>query len=63
MTDEDAFFEVWFQMQRRDHWKSLCPNEPFPEEWGNGFKGVMRKAWMGRASLHVVSAGNRGEER
>lgn len=54
MTDEDALFEVWFQLQRRDHWKSLYGDEPFHEGWGEAFKGYMSKAWHARASLHVT---------
>jgi hypothetical protein len=54
--DEEAFFEVWFQLQRREHFKSLYPTEAFHENWGLGSHDAMLKAWMARASLHVTPA-------
>jgi len=53
-ADEKAFFAVWFQLQRRDHWKNLYPTEPFHEEWGLGYERAMWEAWQARASLHVT---------
>lgn len=62
MTDEEAMFEVWFQMQRRDHWNHHYPDEPFHENWGLGYRDAMLQGWMARASLHVVTAvGKSGE--
>lgn len=59
MSDEEAMFEVWFQLQRRKDWESKYPGEKFHEGWGTGFRSSMLKGWMARASLHVVGAGAR----
>jgi len=57
-TDEEAFFEVWFNLERRKHWDRLYPKETFHENWGLADKSAMRIAWMARASLHVSYATN-----
>lgn len=54
MTDEEAFFEVWFQLQRHESWKKLYPTEAFHEQWGIAARSDMLKAWMARGSMHVV---------
>jgi hypothetical protein len=46
-------FEVWFDQQRRDHWNSLYPREPFRELWGTGERNAMYRAWMARATLET----------
>ncbi len=56
MTDEDALFEVWFNIHRHDAWKRLYGFTTMPDGWSEGFKSSMREGWMGRASLHVVQA-------
>lgn len=52
--DEEAFFEVWFQLQRHESWKKLYPDERFHENWGSAAHGDMLKAWMARAFFHVT---------
>jgi hypothetical protein len=52
--DENAFFEVWFALDRFKRWQSLYGNEDMPQGWSEGFKEYMRIAWMARASLHVT---------
>jgi len=54
MTDEDAMFEVWFQLQRRKDWEKRYPGESFHDNWSMGYREAMRDGWMARASLHVV---------
>lgn len=54
--DEEAFFEVWFQLQRHDDWKRKYPTEAFHENWGLGDHGAMLAAWKARAGLHVTPA-------
>jgi hypothetical protein len=54
MSDEEAIFEVWFQIQRKKDWELRYPNEPFHTNWGLGFRGAMLKGWLARASLHVT---------
>jgi len=62
MNDEEAFFEVWFHMQRRLDWDKRFPGEKFHEDWGTGFKSEMFKAWMARASLHVSQSPDNGSK-
>ena len=56
MTDEDAFFEVWFNIRRHDEWTKLYGHTSMPPGWSEGFKSSMKAGWMARASLHVVHA-------
>jgi hypothetical protein len=59
MTDEEAFFEVWFQLYRRDQWKISRPdraNEPPSEAFCMGLRGHYLTGWLARASLHVTQA-------
>lgn len=56
MSDEEAMFEVWFQLQRKKDWERRYPNEAFHENWGLGSREAMREGWLARASLHVVNA-------
>lgn len=58
--DEEAFFEVWFQMQRRKHFESLYPGDPFREGWGMGYRSAMLEGWLGRANFRVSYARNPG---
>ena len=54
--DEEAFFEVWFQLQRHQDWKRKYPGEPFHENWGMAAHDAMLQAWMARAGMHVSYA-------
>jgi hypothetical protein len=54
MTDEDALFEVWFNIHRHDEWTKLYGGTSMPPGWSEGFKSSMKAGWMARASLHVT---------
>jgi hypothetical protein len=54
--DEEAFFEVWFQLQRHQDWERKYPGEPFHENWGMASHDAMLQGWMARAGLHVSYA-------
>lgn len=63
LADEEAFFEVWFQLQRHQEWKRLYPDEQFRENWGMGFRDAMWKGWHARAGFHVSYARNPGTDK
>jgi hypothetical protein len=44
-------FNEWFEQDRRDHWESLYPGEPFKADWGLGYKRHKLEAWLARAEL------------
>jgi hypothetical protein len=59
MTDEEALFEVWFQLYRATEWKRSRPDrahESPSEVYCMGLRGHYLEGWMARASLHVTSA-------
>jgi hypothetical protein len=56
-ADEEALFEVWFNLDRVKRWRALYGNDPMPDDWGEGFKEPARNAWLSRASLHVTQGG------
>lgn len=63
ITEEEAFFEVWFNLLRTKRWRAIRPDMgPTPSEgFMLGFKDNMRDGWMARASLHVTPS-HRGEK-
>ena len=56
MTDEDALFEVWFQIHSPDCWERIYGGTTMPPGWSESFKSSVKEGWMGRASLHVTQA-------
>ena len=63
MSDEEAFFEVWFQLERQKSWeRSRIPSDAKnpPEGWSMGLRGWMLEGWMARASLHVTAPQREG---
>jgi hypothetical protein len=56
VSDEEAMFEVWFHQQRRASFDLVPDYGTFEEHpsWGMGAYRDMKKAWLARASLHVV---------
>ena len=65
MTDEEAFFEVWFQLHRKKTFEA-APREPSDTldkhpNWSMGLRSWMLEGWMARASLHVTPAQRSGE--
>jgi hypothetical protein len=65
MSDEEAFFEVWFQLERRKSWeRSRIPSDPKdpPKLWSMGLRTWMLEGWMARASLHVTQADTEGKQ-
>lgn len=63
MTDEEAMFEVWFHQQRRASFDEVPDYGRFEDHphWGMGSYNSMKKAWLARASLHVVKQPENGE--
>lgn len=59
MNDEEALFEVWFQLERLKTWRaSRIPSDPEQpsEYWSMGLRSEMLRGWLARASLHVTYA-------
>jgi hypothetical protein len=58
MTDEEAMFNVWFHIQRRESFDKIRDYGRFEDHpnWGMGAYDDMKKAWMARSTLHVVTA-------
>lgn len=64
MTDEEAFFEVWFQLHRKKsfelrHRDAGDTLDKHPN-WSMGLRDVYLEGWMARASLHVTQADTEG---
>lgn len=61
-ADEEAMFEVWFQLHRLKTFKRGALGadrlEDHPQ-WSMGLRDYYLEAWMARASLHVTH-GDRG---
>jgi len=57
MTDEEALFEVWWNLMRTERWMKQRPDvgaqAPSPE-YMMGFKEHYWLGWQARASLHVT---------
>jgi hypothetical protein len=59
MTNEDAYFEVWYHIHQHDEWTKLYGGTSMPPGWGEGFKSSMKAGWMARASFHVTYAAHK----
>lgn len=58
MDDEEAFFEVWWALYRRDRWKKTRPDlgeTPSPD-FLMGYRDMALVGWLGRATMHVTYA-------
>lgn len=56
MTDEEAFFGIWWALYRTKRWRKIRPDmgpEPSPGYLA-GLEETAKLGWMARASLHVT---------
>jgi hypothetical protein len=58
-ADEEAFFEVWFQLHRKKTFERTArPGDRIEDHphWSMGLRDAYLEGWMARASLHVTQA-------
>jgi len=57
--DEEAIFEVWFQLRRKNTFeRTVTAGEKLENHpaWLMGLRDALHEGWMARASLHVSKA-------
>ena len=59
MSDEEALFEVWFQLHRKKTFERCAlPGEKIEDhpQWSMGMRPAYLEGWLARAGLHVTYA-------